>query len=185
MTYQTCGEISCEECNDRYEKALARIAELEKQLLLAQTKVRTVDAALTARNGALEQMVREFLAEDVEAAGMSPTGNPCHNHRKGACEMTDSPFMTVSELKAKLEAERDTERELTATYAKYIAAIPALCRGEEVPCAMHVSQPIKELRARIAELEQMVLEWQPIELGGMPLSIKKRSPKPKQQEPKP
>ena len=29
MTYQTCGEISCEECNDRYEKAMARIAELE------------------------------------------------------------------------------------------------------------------------------------------------------------
>ena len=29
MNYPTCGEISCEECNDRYEKAMARIAELE------------------------------------------------------------------------------------------------------------------------------------------------------------
>ena len=79
MTYQTCGEISCEECNDRYEKALARIAELKKQLLLAQTKVRTVDAALTARNGALEQMVREFLAEDVdgrESCRLNRDGTP-------------------------------------------------------------------------------------------------------------
>lgn len=29
MNYPTCGEISCEECNDRYEKAMDRIAELE------------------------------------------------------------------------------------------------------------------------------------------------------------
>ena len=29
VNYPTCGEISCEECNDRYEKAMARIAELE------------------------------------------------------------------------------------------------------------------------------------------------------------
>ena len=29
MNYPACGEISCEECNDRYEKAMARIAELE------------------------------------------------------------------------------------------------------------------------------------------------------------
>ena len=32
MTYPTCGEISCEECNDRYEQALARIAELEQMV---------------------------------------------------------------------------------------------------------------------------------------------------------
>lgn len=32
MTYPTCGEISCDECNDRYEKALARIAELEQMV---------------------------------------------------------------------------------------------------------------------------------------------------------
>lgn len=32
MNYKTCGEISCEECNDRYEKALARIAELEQMV---------------------------------------------------------------------------------------------------------------------------------------------------------
>ena len=29
VNYPTCGEISCEECNDRYEKAMDRIAELE------------------------------------------------------------------------------------------------------------------------------------------------------------
>ena len=29
MNYPTCGEISCEERNDRYEKAMDRIAELE------------------------------------------------------------------------------------------------------------------------------------------------------------
>lgn len=54
MTYQTCGEISCEECNDRYEKALARIA-------------------------ALEQMVREFLEEDVdgrESCRLNRNGTP-------------------------------------------------------------------------------------------------------------
>ena len=41
VNYPTCGEISCEECNDRYEKAMDRIAELEA-------------------------MVREFLAEDID-----------------------------------------------------------------------------------------------------------------------
>lgn len=57
---------------------------------------------------------------------------------------------------AELENELATLKETAAAMEKYIYAIPALCRGEEVPCALHVSQPIKELRDRNAELEQMV-----------------------------
>lgn len=61
----------------------------------------------------------------------------------------------LEQRNAELEKELATLKE-TAADANYIAAIPALCRGEEVPCALHVSQPINELRARIAELEKMV-----------------------------
>ena len=38
MKYPTCGEISCEECNDRYEAAQARIAELERALAKEQQR---------------------------------------------------------------------------------------------------------------------------------------------------
>lgn len=31
-TYEPCWEISCDECNDRYGRALARIAELEQMV---------------------------------------------------------------------------------------------------------------------------------------------------------
>jgi len=116
MTYQTCGEISCEECNDRYEKALARIAELEKQLLLAQTKVRTVDAALTARNGALEQMVREFLAEDVAA----PNIDNASPEKQYAYFIEMYAMMISALIRSASQGERFTAQELLDKVAKRI-----------------------------------------------------------------
>ena len=59
------------------------------------------------------------------------------------------------------EAEIETLRETLAAMEKYIYAIPALCRGEEVACALHVSSPIKELRSEIERLKAG--GWQPIE----------------------
>ena len=64
MNYPTCGEISCEECNDRYEKAMDRIAELEA-------------------------MVREFLAEDIdgrESCRLDRKGKPRKDCRCIQCK---------------------------------------------------------------------------------------------------
>lgn len=91
------------------------------------------------------------------------------------------PFIGVvlDEVVKEIEASiciQQTNHETEMANVKYIQAIPALCRGEAVPCAMHVSQPIVELRqkyqraeARIAELEAEVqrlreqTQWRPIE----------------------
>lgn len=50
----------------------------------------------------------------------------------------------IAEVEASI-ARQETDKETADANAKYIAAIPALCRGEEVPCALHVSQPIATL----------------------------------------
>lgn len=85
--------------------------------------------------------------------------------RKEIAELFSNPIvpgsLTVPLLLddlAACEAALATLQETAAADSKYIAAIPALCRGEEVQCALHVSQPINELRDRKAELEQMVRE---------------------------
>lgn len=59
---------------------------------------------------------------------------------------------------AELENELATLKETAAAMEKYIYAIPALCRGDEVACALHVSQPIKELRENNNSLKQIVRE---------------------------
>lgn len=62
------------------------------------------------------------------------------------------PSNYVSDLKAKLE----TANEMIQSLEKNIAAIPAICRGETVPCAMHVSQPIIEMKANLeAEIRRL------------------------------
>ncbi len=64
----------------------------------------------------------------------------------------------VKETEASI-CRQETLQETAAAMEKYIYAIPALCRGEDVACALHVSSPIKELRARISALEAMVREF--------------------------
>lgn len=69
------------------------------------------------------------------------------------------PFMraifesVIEEIEASI-CRQETDRETATANEKYIAAIPALCRGEEVTCALHVSQPIKELVERLKAAEK-------------------------------
>ena len=50
--FKTCGEISCDECNDRYEKSLELIQRLEsknKQMQIA------IDEYMNRKNGLLNE----------------------------------------------------------------------------------------------------------------------------------
>ena len=57
----------------------------------------------------------------------------------------------IEEIEASIRRQ-ETDRETAAANERNIAAIPALCRGEEVTCALHVSQPIREL---VGELKRL------------------------------
>lgn len=75
-------------------------------------------------------------------------------------EKGQMPFMraifesVIHEVEASI-ARQETDKETAGANERYIAAIPALCRGEVVPCALHVSQPITELRSRVEALESV------------------------------
>lgn len=82
-------------------------------------------------------------------------------------EKGQMPFMraifesVVAEVEACI-ARQETDKETADANERYIFAIPALCRGEVVPCALHVSQPITALRSRVEALENVVrklVEW--------------------------
>jgi len=74
-------------------------------------------------------------------------------------ELGQVPFIravldaVVSQVEASI-ARQETDRETAAANEKYIFSIPALCRGEEVTCALHVSQPIHDLRQQLATITQ-------------------------------
>ena len=78
-------------------------------------------------------------------------------------EKGQMPFMraifesVVAEVEASI-ARQETDKEAADANERYIAAIPALCSGEAVPCALHVSQPINTLRSRVEALEGVVRE---------------------------
>jgi hypothetical protein len=55
-----------------------------------------------------------------------------------------------AELTAK-DAELNTERELRKCAEAYNRAVKELCDGRDVKCALHVSEPIYQLRAKLAE----------------------------------
>ena len=82
-----------------------------------------------------------------------------------ATENGQVPFLRVvfDSIVGEIEASicrQETDRETAAANEKYIQAIPALCRGElDVPCAAHVSWPIRDLYEKYRAAMQDVAEW--------------------------
>ena len=64
----------------------------------------------------------------------------------------------VAEIEASIRRQ-ETDAETAAANWKAIQAIPAICRGEEVACPLHVSHPISELRRELAAVKLDVVEW--------------------------
>ena len=74
------------------------------------------------------------------------------------CRMCDliSRCNDAESREKELFAQLETERECRQAAEKSIAAIPAICRGEAVACAYHVSGPITEMRANlIAQIRRL------------------------------
>jgi len=89
--------------------------------------------------------------------GPGISGNREYHH----CDCVKQPGpLEASTLDLYIEKVRKLQAELVTEHAErkaaefYIAVIPALCRGEIVPCAMHVSEPIYRLRAEVERLEK-------------------------------
>ena len=65
----------------------------------------------------------------------------------------------VGEIEASIQRQ-ETDRETADANWKSILAIPALCRGKlDVPCALHVSLPIRELYEKYRAVMQDLAEW--------------------------
>jgi len=64
----------------------------------------------------------------------------------------------VSEINASI-ARQQTDKETSEAVEGWVKAIPALCRGEVVPCAMHVSEPIRQLRTELSAVKQDCAHW--------------------------
>lgn len=74
------------------------------------------------------------------------------------CRMCDliSRCNDAEKREKELFAQLETEKECRQAAERNIAAIPAICRGESVSCACHVSAPINELRANLlAEIRRL------------------------------
>lgn len=102
----------------------------------------TVDSLRTVVN-----MIREYAIPELPAT-----------------ENGQVPFLRAVLDSAVAEIEQSiirqgTDQETAAANERHIRAIPSLCRGEDVECVMHVSQPIRELRETLSAVKQDVAYW--------------------------